>query len=179
MELSTLRLALGVALLVFCVGLFYAVASARLSISFTKGTYRFRAYLFIGAAICLSAIATLWYQAHLPIYEITGTIEATQVHSEGKGHRTYLWVRTGSGSQVAMSADGISPYFRPGQKTDIRYQGNSGFVLKALFLSDGKQEGLFNGTDTWPPYWWLLGGVLVIAAGIRKIKRDPEGAERA
>ncbi len=175
-----LRVVLAAAAVLFCVGVGYAIASARLSISMQKGAYRLRASLCVGAAILLSAVATLLYEAHLPTYEVLGTIESAQVHAEGKGHRTFLRVRVGSRAAVAVNADGISPYFHPGQVADVRYQGESGQVLHARFLSpSGTQEGVFNGTDTWPPYWWMLGGVLVIVAGFRKNKRDPEGAERS
>jgi hypothetical protein len=175
-----LRFGFGAAAVLFCIGVGYAVASARLSISQQKGFYRFRAYLCVGAAICLSAVAALLYESHLPTYEITGTIEAAQIHSEGRGHRTYLRVRVDSGAEIAVSADGISSYFHPGQVAEMRYQGVSGHVLHARFLSaSNTQEGVFNGTDTWPPYWWMLGGVLVVLAGIRKRRRDPEGAERS
>ena len=177
---EALRLVLGVAAVLFCVGVGYAIASARLSISIRKGAYRLRASLCVGTAILLSAVATLLYQKHLSTYEILGTIENAQVHAEGKGHRTFLRIRVGSRAAVAVNADGISPYFHPGQVADVRYQGESGHVLHARFLSpSGTQEGVFNGTDTWPPYWWMLGGVLVIVAGIRKNKRDPEGTERS
>jgi hypothetical protein len=168
------------AALLCTVGIFYAISSARLSVSLNKGKQRLRAYLCIGAAICISAVAAILYQARLPIYEASGTIEAAQVHSEGKGHRTNLRVRVGSGAELVLNADGISPYFRSGQQAHVRYHGYSGSILKARFISStGSEEGVFNGTDAWPPYWWLLGGLLVLAAGFRKNGRDPEGSERA
>ena len=176
----TLRLGFGVAATLFCIGICYAIASASLSISPRKDTYRLQAHLCVGAAVILSAFALLLYDSSLPTYEVAGTIEGAQVRTEGRSHRTYLKVLNGSGAEVVMNADGISPYFRAGQFADVRYQGVTGHILYARFLSSaGEKEGVFNGTDTWPPYWWLLGGVLVIAAGFRKKRRDSEGAEKA
>jgi hypothetical protein len=61
----------------------------------------------------------------------------------------------------------------------VSYRGYSGSIHKAQFLSStGSEEGVFNGTDDWPPYFMLLLGLLVMWAGVRKFKRDPEGAER-
>lgn len=172
------RLPLVIAATIFCVGILYAIASARLSISPQKGSFRFRAYLCLGTAIILSGVATLLYEAHLPIFAVVGTIESSQIHSDGKGHRTFLKVHLDSGAEIAINADGISPYFRSGQLAELRYQGVSGHVLHARFLSaTGAHEGVFNGTDTWPLYWWTLIGFLVVVVGIRKNKRDPEAAE--
>lgn len=178
MGLEAFRLALGAAITLFCIGLFFAAASSRLAVSWKKGAYRCRAFLCIAAAVCLIAIVTLIHQRQLPIYHVNGIIETAQVHAEGKGHRTYLRVRTVSGAEVTMSAGGISPYFHLGQHADIPYQGETGFVLEAHFLSGNRQEGIFQGTDTWPPYWWLLMGCFLAFAGIRKTKRNPEGAKK-
>ena len=173
-----MRFALCAAGAFFCVGVVYAIAFSRLSISTRKGAYRFRAYLCVGTAIVLSGVAALLHEADLPTYEVSGVIETAQIHAEGKGHRTYLRIRVDSRADVAVNADGISPYFHSGQLTDVRYQGVSGHILHARFLSStGKQEGVFNGTDAWSLYWWTLMGVLVVVVGIRKNKRDPEGAE--
>lgn len=70
--------------------------------------------------------------------------------------------------------------FHKGQLLRARYQGVTGHILQAHFLSaDGADVAVFHGTDTWFPYWLLLGGSLVIFAGQRKYRPNPDGAQRA
>ena len=89
-----------------------------------------------------------------------------------------MTVQVGPG-QVALDASGMSPYFQAGQLIRVRYQGVTGDILKAHFLStNGAEIAVFNGTDTWSPYWWIVSGAFVIFAGYKKYCRDPEGAER-
>ena len=173
----TSRLIFGVAGAFFCIGIVYAIAAARLSVSLQKGTYRFRASLCAGAAILLGALVALVYEATLPTFDVVGTIETARVQSENRSYRTYLKLRDSSGAEIAVNASGRSAYFHPGQTAEVRYQGVSGHVLHARFLSvAGAQEAVFNGTDTWPPYWGLAVGAFVIVAGIRRRRSDPEGA---
>jgi hypothetical protein len=118
-------------------------------------------------------------QAQLPIYIAEGTVEAVRVHAEGRGHRSEVRIRAESGAELQVNASGRSPYFRAGERVRVRYQGYTGSILKAEFLSQtGQKEGVFNGTDTWPPYFMFLGGLLLAWAGIQKHRRDPEGFGR-
>jgi hypothetical protein len=60
----------------------------------------------------------------------------------------------------------------------VRYQGETGMILKVLFLSaDGREEGVFNDIGAWPLFFFLLLGIMIIVQGFRKYRRDPEGAE--
>lgn len=161
------------------VGIYFAVASAMQSVSPRKGKQRLTAFLCIGGCIYGIAFSMLAYQAKLPTCELLGEIEQAQVHAEGKGHRTTLLVRI-SGGEITVDASGTSPFFHTGQSIRARYQGVTGHILEAHFLStNGAEVGVFNGTDTWPSYGLLLVGLLVIFAGYKKYRRDPEGAERA
>ena len=168
-----------VALLFCAAGVFFAFSASMLSVSLRKGKQRLKAYVCIGGAICIAAVATVLYQSKLPTFEALGSIESAQIHSEGKGHRTNLRLRVASGAELVLNASGSSPYFHSGQQVHVRYQAYSGSILKAHFIDGaGKEEGVFNGTDTWQPYWWLLWGLLVIGAGVKQRARDPEGAKR-
>lgn len=160
------------------IGLAIGVLSAVQSVSPRKGKERLVAFLCIGIGVCTGASAKLRYQALLPTYELAGQIESAQVRAEGKGHRTAVVIRVGRG-QVALDASGMSPYFQAGQLIRVRYQGVTGDILKAHFLSkNGAEIAVFNGTDTWSPYWWIIIGAFVIFAGFKKYRRDPEGTER-
>ena len=60
----------------------------------------------------------------------------------------------------------------------VRYQGETGMVLRILFVSaDGREEGVFNDTGVWPLYFLLLLGIMIILQGFRRYRRDPESAE--
>ena len=159
------------------IGLTTGILSAVQSVSSKKGSQRLAGFLSIGLAFCLGASAQLRYQALLPTYELSGQIDNAQIRAEGKGHRTALVVRVGHG-QVALDASGMSPYFKAGQLIRVRYQGVTGNILKVHFIStNGAEIAVFNGTDTWSPYWMIVLGVFVIFAGLKQYRRDPEGAE--
>jgi hypothetical protein len=60
----------------------------------------------------------------------------------------------------------------------VHYQGETGALLRASFVSaDGREDGVFNGLEMWPPFFFLLGGAIVIFPGFNRYRRDPEGAE--
>ncbi len=162
----------------FCVGgIGYGVYASRESISPKKGKGRLIAFLLCGAGICIGALAIGSLQWTTPIYQVDGVVESAQIHSQNKGYRTSLIVQTSSGVDLVLNADGRSPYFRTGEHLQVSYRGYSGSIHKALFLSPtGNEEGIFNGTDDWPPYFMFLMGLFVMWAGVRKFKRDPEGA---
>ncbi len=171
--LSAVAACLGVA------GIYFVVSSAVQGIPPRKGRLRLQAYLCIAGCIYGIATAVLVYEAKLPVFEFSGTIEQAQMQTEGRSHRTTLLVRI-SGGEITVNASGTSPFFHAGQSLRARYQGVTGHILQAHFLSaDGADVGVFNGTDTWFPYWLILGGSFVIFAGQKKYRRDPEGAERA
>jgi hypothetical protein len=142
-----------------------------------KGKALFAAYLFLGSGICVATLASLGYYWHLPVFGAEGNIEAVRVHG-GKSQHTDLLIRTASGGEIALHAPGTSPHFRLGEHVKVRYQGETGYILKALFVSaDGREEGVFNGTGAWPLYFFLLVGAKIIFQGFRTYRRDPEGAE--
>jgi hypothetical protein len=116
------------------------------------------------------------FHLRAPVYIAEGTIRAVEVHAGGKGsYHSDVWVRTGSG-ELKLNADGRSTLFRPGQDVRVRYEGYTGSILKAEFLSStGQKEGAFNGTFAFPSYMMLFFGLFVGWVGIRKHQRDPEG----
>jgi hypothetical protein len=96
----------------------------------------------------------------------------------GKYDRTDLLIHTSSGVDLALHASGSSPYFRRDEHVKVRYQAETGAILRVLFVSaDGKEEGVFNGTGAWPLLFFLLVGLIVVIQGFRRYRRDPEGAE--
>jgi hypothetical protein len=180
MEVAALRLLVIGAFILCVIGIVYAIASSTRRSSGEKGKQKLRAYVCIGAGICIGALAVILLQTRVPVLQGIGVIETAQIRSEVRGHRTNFTVRVPSGAVLALKASGSSPYFHPGEQVNVRYQGYSGSVLKVHFLSpSGREEGVFNGTDSWPPYWFVLIGLLIIWAGAKKYKRDPEGAEQA
>jgi hypothetical protein len=179
MELKLMKALLFLAACFCLVGIGSGIYASRESISAKKGKSRLIAFLLCGVGICTAALALGSLQWATPIYQVDGIIESAQVHSRNRGYRTSLRVQTSSGGELELNADGRSPYFRTGEHLKVSYRGYSGSIHKAQFLSStGSEEGVFNGTDDWPPYFMLLLGLLVMWAGVRKFKRDPEGAER-
>jgi hypothetical protein len=146
-------------------------------ISPRRGKALFAAALFGGSGVFIAALTLLLYERHLPVFEAEGNIEAVQIYG-GKQGRSDVLIHTSSGGDIAIHASGRSPYFRQGEHVKVRYQGETGAILKASFVSaDGREEGVFNGTGMWPLFLFLLGGALVIVLGFKRYRRDPEGAE--
>lgn len=178
MGLTALRLSVIGAVILCGIGVVYAISASTLSISSKKGMRQMLAYVFIGTGVCIGSLAFIVFQARLSVLQAAGVIETAHVHAEGRGHRTDFTVRVPSGGVLALNADDISPYFRAGEQVSVRYQGYTGSIIKARFLSStGVEEGVFNGTDSWSPYGSFLMGLFIIWSGIKIHKRDPEGAE--
>jgi len=144
-----------------------------------KRQARLIATLAFGSWLCISALSVITYNVRLPIFQFEGNIESVQViHSDSRHYSAYLRIQTFAGGDITIHASNRSQYFRPEEHVKVRYQGDTGELLKATFVApDGKQEGVFNGTSTWAPYFVLLFGIFVIWASFRKFHRDPEGAE--
>jgi hypothetical protein len=141
-----------------------------------KGRVLLASAIFGGSGVCIAAMALILYQLHPPVAEVEGIIEAVQIH-RGRRARSDLLIHTSSESDIAVHASGGSLYFRTGEHVKIRYQGDTGTILKAYFFAtDGRKEGEFNGTEMWPPFFLLFGGAVVIFLGFRRYRRDPEGA---
>jgi hypothetical protein len=137
----------------------------------------FAASLFGGSGICIAALTLLLYEWHLPVFESEGNIEAVWVRG-GEDVRSDLLIHTSSGADIAVHASGRSPHFQRGEHVKVRYQSETGAILKVLFVSaDGRVEGVFDGTEMWPPFFFLIGGLIIIFLGFRRYRRDPEGAE--
>jgi len=146
-------------------------------VSTRKGKATFAAALFGGSGFCIAALTLLLYQLHLPVFDAEGKIAAASVH-HGKYDRTDLLIHTSSGGDLALHASGSSPYFRRDEHVKVRYQAETGAILRVLFVSaDGKEEGVFNGTGAWPLLFFLLVGLIIVIQGFRRYRRDPEGAE--
>jgi hypothetical protein len=96
----------------------------------------------------------------------------------GKQDRTDVLIHTFSGGDIALRAYGSSPYFHRDEHVKVRYQGETGMILRVLFVSaDGREEGVFNDTGGWPLFFFLLVGITIVIQGFRRYRRDPEGAE--
>jgi len=133
--------------------------------------------LFGGSAVCITALTLFLYQWHLPVFDAEGNIEAVSVH-RGKYKRTDFLLRTPSGGDIALNASGSSPYFRRDEHVKVRYRGETGAIVRVLFVSaEGKEEGVFNSTGSWPLLLFLPVGLIIIFQGFRRYRRDPEGAE--
>ena len=142
-----------------------------------KGRALFAASLFGGSGICIAILTLLLYQRYLPVFEAEGNIETVSVH-RGKHDRTDVLIHTSSGGDIALHANGVSPYFRRNKHVKLRYQGETGMIIRVRFVSaDGREEGVFNDTGTWPLFFLLLLGIMIIFQGFRRYRRDPEGAE--
>jgi hypothetical protein len=155
-----------------------AVLCCRLSVSIRKGSLKLLSLCLLGAGSIVSALAMIGYQRSLPIYHAEGTIQQVHAYMTGKEHRTSLRVGTSSGTVLVLRASGRSVYFRPGEHLIFTYQGETGSIINATFLKDdGTEEGQFRGTDSWPGYVLLAGGILIIYFGFKTNRRDPEGRE--
>ena len=144
-----------------------------------RGKVLLRSHLLWGFGICIAMLALIARDRSFPIFENEGTIESVRVQGSSKRSRTNLEVRVPSGGQIVIHASGRSTYFRLGERLKVRYQGITGAILRASFISaDGREEGVFNGSETWPPYFVFIFGALIVWAGLVKYRRYPEGTDR-
>jgi hypothetical protein len=157
----------------------YGVIAATESDGPRKGKARLIATGLVGLVFLLPALATILYNRSLPIFEFEGQVESVQVlHGDSRHYSAFLQIRTLSGGETTVHASDRSNGFRTGEHIKVRYQGDTGELLKASFYApDGTQEGVFNGTSTWPPYFALLFGLFLIWGAFRQHRRDPEGEE--
>ena len=149
------------------------------SVGLRKGRLVRAAWCLVGCSLCLLATPVLIFNWRQPVLSVDGAISSAVVHSSGRSHPTDLTILTGDGRIVHLRASDRSTFFRTGQIIEAKYQTGTGFILHANFLSqDGKQEGVFNGTAFWWPYFTLIGGLLVIGYARWNFRRDPEGQSR-
>src|ERR1700744_105740 len=91
--------------------------------------------------------------------------------------RSDVRLQRASGAEFVLHASGWSKYFRRGEHMKVKYQGETGAILKARFYSaDGHEEGVFNGIEWGPAVCLLLFGIGLIFLGLWRYQRDPEGA---
>jgi hypothetical protein len=142
-----------------------------------RGRSLFAASLFGGAGICAATLALIVYQRQLPVFEAEGSIEAVSIHRD-RHERTDVLIHTFSGGDIALRAFGSSHYFRRDEHVKVRYHGETGTILRVVFVStDGREEGVFNDIGVWPLFFFLLLGIMIILQGFRRHRRDPEGVE--
>jgi hypothetical protein len=176
--MEVLVFALATAVVFIAVGITFGIRSSLLSISAKKGKLRLAGLLCVGAGICTAGLAAFAFQASLAVFDVTREISRVQVKSENKGYRTLVAVRTSTG-EIDLNASGRSNFFQTGQRMQARYEGVTGHILKARFLSENStQVGVFNGTDTWAPYGITIGGLFVISVGLLRYRSDPEATHR-
>jgi hypothetical protein len=84
------------------IGIVYAIASSTRRSSGEKGKQKLRAYVCIGAGICIGALAVILLQTRLPVLQGIGVIETAQIRSEGRDHRTNFTVRVPCGAVLAL-----------------------------------------------------------------------------
>jgi hypothetical protein len=145
-----------------------------------KGKALLTSTLLVGSAFCMVALAMILYNRSLPVFEFEGNIVSVQViRADSRYYSAFLRVHTLTGGDVTIHASDRSQGFRAGEHVKVRYQGDTGELLKATFFAtNGQPDGVFNGTSTWPPYFILLFGLFLAWTGLRKFRRDPDGAEQ-
>jgi hypothetical protein len=100
------------------------------------------------------------------------------IHSDSRHYSAYLYIATSSGGTISLHTSDRSIYFRRGEHLWLRYQGDTGELLKAIFYAtNGSQEGAFQNTQVLGEVGSLLGGSFLIWAAFKKYRRDPEGSE--
>lgn len=168
-------------ILAILIGIRFGYVAATESDSPRKGKAYLTASLAFSLWVCVSAFLVVLYNASLPIFEFEGKIESVRLmRSDSRHYSVFLGIQTFAGGNITIHASGGSQYFHTDEHVKVRYQGDTGELLKASFFAkDGRQEGVFNGTSTWPPYFALLFGLFCIWASFRKYRRDPEGAENS
>lgn len=156
----------------------YAIATAMASISPSKGRYKWIATLLFGSAIC-GSLAT-FALTQLLTSHVFGNISSAQVHPDRKNYRTEVRLQTSTGGKLVTYAHGRSFHFRPGQHVALNYQERTGMIVKAQFIGpDGKEEGVFNSSDSWTAGIGLLCGLFIIWVAFKVNKRDPEALKKA
>jgi len=144
-----------------------------------KGKALLIASLLFSSWFCLEPTLSFLCDSSLPTFEFRGRITTVDVRdSSSKYYSAYLYIQTGSGGKIVIHASDRSKFFRPGQLLKVRYRGDTGELIKAYFYSpEGKQEGIAQSTINLSRMVTFFIGLFCIWAGIRKYRRDPEGAE--
>jgi hypothetical protein len=157
----------------------FGIVGATESVGTRKGTARFAATLLFGICLCLPAFCLILLSTSLPVFESDGTISSMRlVHSGSRHYSAYLLIQTPASGEISVHASDPSIFFRPGQRLRVRYQAETGEVLKVWFFNaSGNQEARFNSTLPLAPYGLLLSGAFAMFAAFRIRQRDPEGRE--
>lgn len=144
-----------------------------------KGRSRFIATFLFGFWFCAGTLLIFLYDRSLPVFEFTGTIESVQVRNSSSRHYSaYLRIQTTSGGDIDVHATDSSTRFRPGQLVKVRYKGDTGELISAVFYAEGgKQEGVLQSLKPIQEALGFLLGLFVIWVAFRQWRRDPEGAE--
>ena len=173
MQINAFGVLLVVAAALFLLGIVLMIfASGGYSEQTEKKLY-FVGSLGVAFASCLGGMAGLIGDWQLPVDRTEGVIIDSFTHAEGRGYRTELVVRSGSGKDFVINASGTSRFFHSGQRLDVKYQARTGHVIKATFLSStGATEGVFNGTDTLWAYPAIGMSCFLVFAAYRKYRRS-------
>ncbi len=157
----------------------YGIAAATASISPRKGSRRRMATILFGSAMAVASLAVFLARVALPVSQADGVISFVHVQPEGKDYRTDVVLQTNAGA-LAVYAQGRSSLFRLGEHVVVDYHEQTGLIVKAHFIAiDGREEGIFNGADSWAAAAGVLVGIFIIWRAFKVNKRDPEGAEES
>jgi hypothetical protein len=122
---------------------------------------------------------TYLYDRSLPVFEFAGRIESVRVlDSSNKHFSAYLHIHTTAGGNIDVHATDRSNSFQAGQLVDVRYRGDTGELVSAVFYTnDGKQLGVLRSFKPFEEALGIFLGLFVIWVAARQYLRDPEGAE--
>ena len=147
----------------------------------SDGLQKGRARLIAGWAFCswFIVLPILWsvYEAHLQVFEFQGTITSVDVRNHQSSHYSAdLQIATTLGGTIAVHVSDDTRFWRTGQHLRVRYYGDSGELLNAIFLdSAGRQEGEVNRSAVFGRAFSIIIGILIAAAVWVRYRRDPEG----
>ena len=147
--------------------------------SLRRGNARFIATFLIGAWICTLALLMFFYDQSLPVFEFSGRIDSVNVlNSTSRRYSAYLSIQTTSGGSIQVHVSDRSRLFVPGRQVSVRYRGDTGELIKAVFYSnDGKKVGVAQSTVPWRQLLTVPFGLYFVWIAFRRYCRDPEGAE--
>jgi hypothetical protein len=147
------------------------------STSRRKGRLLLASAVLLGSSCWFMGGSFLIGRLTLPRFHASGVIVRTHDYVSGKSHRTRVLVQIDPVTQVGLTTGDRRPGYRVGEHIDAEYEGVTGEIVSARLTS---ANGLPDGEDhrvIWvvPAILFLLGGYLIVA-GLRRYRRDPEGA---
>jgi len=146
----------------------------------STGSKKARAILVATLAFAsFFVVLPLWwigYESQLPVFEFDGVVESVHVENSSSKHfSAELSILTSSGGSITIHVSDRSRGWIRGQHLRVRYYGDTGELIHALFFdANGNEEGVANRTSSMTRALSVVLGLFLIGGALFRYKRDPE-----